>query len=86
MGREFIFGYGSFDLSPDGGIDAMNYQILGSIFGQINNQIQNTNSQEFAFTGNVKAEDSMRDYYLNDRWGINVANSLMANPVVNYRL
>jgi hypothetical protein len=80
MNREFYYGY-----SADGGISAMNYQIIGSILAQINNQIQNTDSQEFALTANVKADDSMRNYFDNDRWGILAANSLMTNPKVNDR-
>lgn len=81
MNREFYYGY-----STDGGVSAMNYQIIGSIMAQVNNQIQNADSSEFALTGNVKADDSMRNYFDNDRWGINAANSLMQDPVIRDRL
>ena len=34
---------------------------------------------------NVKADDSMRNYYENDRWGIETANKLMSEPRIRDR-
>jgi len=37
-------------------------------------------------TGNLKAYDSMRNYYDNNSWGFDVANRLMKNQNIRRRL
>ena len=67
------------------GVSRMNQLIISSVLSQFNNMIQTTDSQNFALTGNVKAEDSLRKYYENDKWGIETANSLMSDPIISKR-
>lgn len=42
----------------------------------IHYMIDTTDSKEFALTGILKAESSMRNYYNDMKWGENVANIL----------